>query len=166
MPCGRSVQCASYYRSVQSLNRPEDSTSSTQNTHIKQPNDHQTPLSPPYPLFHTFSRSPSRTLARTRPATKDISKRSGEFDSALVSKSKPAARVVLNRITNSSVCVRVPCEPPNQIVMCCVPLKASVADSRPHVGPVYSVAEQSHNGRFHPSLQIPLFWHGGTAPVH
>lgn len=105
----------------------------------------------------TFSRSPSRTLALTRPATNEISNRSGDSDSALVSNSSPAALAVLKRNTNSSVCVRLPCAPPSQIVMCCVPLKANVVDSLPHVGPLYNVAVQSHSGRFHPSLQIPLF---------
>lgn len=114
-------------------------------------------------LWPTFSRSPRRTLARTRPATNDISKRSGELESALVTNSKPVARVVLKRNTSSSVCVRVPCSPPIQIVICWLPLKANVAESRPHVGPEYDVAEQSQIGRFHPSLQIPPFWHGVLA---
>lgn len=108
----------------------------------------------------TFSRSPSLTLARTRPATSAISSRSGELVSALVSNSNPTGRDVLNLITSSSVCVLVPWLPPIQMVRCCVPLNTSVADSLPHVGPVYKVPEQSHNGLFQPSVQLPPFWQG------
>lgn len=116
--------------------------------------------------MRTFSRSPSRTLARTRPAASEISKRSGEFESALVTRSKPVGRVVLKRNTSSSVCVRVPWLPPTQIVICWLPLNASVAESLPQVGPVNDVAEQSQIGRFHPSLQTPPLRHGGTDPLH
>lgn len=112
----------------------------------------------------TFSRSPRRTLARTRPATKEISSRSGEFESALVINSKPVGLVVLNRKANSSVCVRVPWLPPTHIVICWLPLNANVADSLPHIGPWNEVAEQSQIGRFHPSLQIPPFKQGGLPP--
>lgn len=88
-----------------------------------------------FSLF-TFSRSPSLTLALTRPATRAISRRSGELVSALVRRRSPVGREVLKRKTSSSVCVLIPWLPPVQMVKCCDPLKASVADSRPHVGPV------------------------------
>lgn len=114
----------------------------------------------------TFSRLSRRILALTRPATSAISNLSGELDSALVSSSKPTGLGVLNLSTSSSVCVRDPCWPPSQTVICWDPLKANVVDSRPHVGPVYNVAEQSHNGLFHPSVQTPPFWQDCTAPPH